>query len=34
MFQEVLHDHPAVAEGVLQVMTRRLRSVIQSAPAS
>jgi hypothetical protein len=34
MFREVLHDHPAVAEGVLQVMTRRLRSVIQSAPAS
>lgn len=34
MFREVLHGHPAVAEGVLQVLTRRLRSVIQGAPAS
>ena len=33
-FREVLHDHPAVAEGVLRVLTQRLRSLIQSAQAS
>ena len=30
-FRDVLHDHPAVAEGVLRVMTQRLRSVIQGS---
>lgn len=30
-FREVLHDHPAVAEGVIKVLTQRLRALIQGA---
>lgn len=33
VFRDVLHDRPAVAEGVLKVLTQRLRSMIQGTQA-
>jgi CRP-like cAMP-binding protein len=33
VFRDVLHDRPAVAEGVLKVLTQRLRSMIRETQA-